>query len=398
MQEADIHEMMRPEVREHLEKVFEMTPEAYALAHHKSGFPVALVAGQLKTLQKARQKLPRMYAARCILPPRAYAQASSEAAARMKIDVKGERALDLTAGLGVDSMALAEAFKEVVAVERDPVLAEVLRFNLKLLGIGNVEVVNAAAEDYVMGLPAGSFDFIYVDPDRRDQNARRHHAITDCSPDVLALRDQLLLAAPQVRFKLSPMLDVDALETAFPERQRIAYLSVANECKEALVELGGDGSPSRAAHFQHEAVTHHFETQAPTDPIPNPPTQPSYLLDPDVALYTARIVPQYFRAQFPDLPGGLHHPSGYFLSETRPEHFPGRIYEILTTLPYKPRTLKAYLKTHHITRAKIRRRRFDIPIAKLRKTFKLAEGDEHTLLFSRQSDGQRVVYHVQKVK
>ena len=135
------------EVRQAIEENIERDPLRVAL---DSRIPHAReVATQVKYLQRARQKLRRMYEARCILPQRAFEQASSEQTAAAK-RLSGGRLLDLTCGLGIDSTAMAERFESVVAIERDQVLAEVVRENLRRQGIDNVEVVTASAEEYVV--------------------------------------------------------------------------------------------------------------------------------------------------------------------------------------------------------------------------------------------------------
>ncbi len=105
----------------------------------------ALVATQVKYLGRAAAKLPSYRAARCILPPRAFEQASSEACAAHK-RIGGEAVLDLTCGLGVDAFALSRRFGRVVTLERDPLLARIARDNFARLGVTNVEVVCASAE------------------------------------------------------------------------------------------------------------------------------------------------------------------------------------------------------------------------------------------------------------
>ena len=129
-----------------------------------------LVATQVKYLARAERKLPTYAAAQCILPPLAFEQASSEACAAHKA-IAGDAVLDLTCGLGVDTLFLSRRFRRVVTLERDPVLADVARENFRRLGVGNVEVVTAAAEEYLdrEGL---RFDWVYADPDRRAARGR----------------------------------------------------------------------------------------------------------------------------------------------------------------------------------------------------------------------------------
>ena len=144
LEELDI--LRSEEIRRAIEENIERDPSAVAL--DKRVPRASLVATQVKYLQRARRKLPRLYAARCIIPPRAFEQCSSEECAERK-HISGGSVLDLTCGLGIDAMALSGRFERVVAVERDEVLADVVRYNMSLLGIKNVEVVTASSEEYV---------------------------------------------------------------------------------------------------------------------------------------------------------------------------------------------------------------------------------------------------------
>ena len=143
-----------------------------------------LVATQVKYLARAAQKLPSYAAAQCILPPLAFEQASSEACAAHKL-LEGDTVLDLTCGLGADALFLSRRFRRVVTLERNEMLARVAAENFSRMGVANVDVVNASAEEYLRrdGL---RFDWIYADPDRRSDKGRKLVRLEDCSPDIVA--------------------------------------------------------------------------------------------------------------------------------------------------------------------------------------------------------------------
>ena len=166
-----------------------------------------LVATQVKYLARAERKLPTYAAAQCILPPLAFEQASSEACAAHKA-IAGDAVLDLTCGLGVDTLFLSRRFRRVVTLERDPVLADVARENFRRLGVGNVEVVTAAAEEYLdrEGL---RFDWVYADPDRRSAEGRKQVRLEACSPNIVALKPAIDRVAGRLCVKNSPLFDVD---------------------------------------------------------------------------------------------------------------------------------------------------------------------------------------------
>src|SRR5262249_33961371 len=75
---------------------------------------------------------------------------------------------DLGAGIGLDTIALAAVVPRVVAVERDPVRAACLRWNVAAAGVADrVDVVET---DFVADPPDAEAAFL--DPDRRPGGER----------------------------------------------------------------------------------------------------------------------------------------------------------------------------------------------------------------------------------
>jgi len=76
------------------------------------------------------------------------------------------RVLDLTCGLGFDALAMAEAGLRVHTVERDPLIADFARHNLRATN-ATVETGDSTA------VSIDEYDLIFVDPMRRDPQAAR---------------------------------------------------------------------------------------------------------------------------------------------------------------------------------------------------------------------------------
>ena len=112
---------------------------------------------------------------------------------------------DLTGGFGVDFSFMARGFERAVYVERQAALCETARHNFHALGLEHVEVVNADGTEYLHQLAHASV--IFLDPARRNEQGGKTVLISDCTPDVLALEEELLEKAGAVVIKLSPMLD-----------------------------------------------------------------------------------------------------------------------------------------------------------------------------------------------
>ena len=204
-----------------------------------------LVATQVKYLARAERKLPTYAAAQCILPPRAFEQASSEAAAAHKA-ISGDSVLDLTCGLGVDALALSRRFRRVVALERDPLLARITAENLSRMGVANIEVIHASAEEFLErdGL---HFDWVYADPDRRSPEGRKQVRLEACSPDIVALKPMIDRITRRLCVKNSPLFDVDEALRLFP-RSRVEVVSLGDECKEVVIYADDTGPLLTAMH------------------------------------------------------------------------------------------------------------------------------------------------------
>ena len=333
---SDVELLRSAELRQAIEDNIECDPTAVALDRR---IPHArLVATQVKYLQRARRKLPRLYEARCIIPPLAFEQSSSEDSAQRK-GIAGDSLLDLTCGLGIDTMAFATRFRRVVALERDAVLAEVVRYNMSLLGIDNVEVVNTSAEEYVAST-TDHFDWVFADPDRRSAEGRKMVCLEDCSPNVAALMPRLKHIARRIGLKLSPLFDVvEAFRLCSPAE--VEVVSTAGECKELNIYTAATEDLLRIA------ITGLGEwCFTPEDMLIEPSTEAfdatawRYMLVPDVALQKARVAIAALRPH-----ASIWSNNGYaFATELPTEQLPARIFEIESIEPYRPKDLKRRLK------------------------------------------------------
>ena len=359
------------EVRQAIEENIERDPLRVAL---DSRIPHAReVATQVKYLQRARQKLRRMYEARCILPQRAFEQASSEQTAAAK-RLSGGRLLDLTCGLGIDTTAMAERFESVVAIERDEVLAEVVRENLRRQGIDNVEVVTASAEEYVAACKE-QFDWIYVDPDRRTDQGRRVVRLEDCSPNVVELWPALKRISSRVAIKNSPLFDVEEAFRLFGHCG-VEVLSLAGECKEVMIYADGR-EPALAAEAVGKGRVEFKRSEIVNWPMPEEfaATEYSHLIIPDVALQKARLV----RHALHDV-ADVWSENSFGFARTEPRDVLGRVEEIARIEPFDMKALKRELKG---VGTDITMRDFPHPLDEVRRRTGMRSGSEVRLALTK---------------
>lgn len=149
------------------------------------------------------------------------------------------RVADLTGGLGVDSWAFAGAVGEVLYNERDAALFQAAQHNFALLGVNNVVFRNQELRPGNAASILGDFkpDLIYLDPARRDGTGKKVFLLEDCTPDITALKDELLDICPHIMLKLSPMADATMICDRLACVKEIHIVESGGECKELLCIL-----------------------------------------------------------------------------------------------------------------------------------------------------------------
>lgn len=374
-QETDI--LLLDESRRLIERHIDEDPARVALRLPANG---ALIATQIKYLQRARTKLPSYYRARCILPPLSFEQASSERTAETK-RYGGKLCIDLTCGLGVDAFHFSHRFDRVVTVERDEELARIARHNFERLGADNIEVVCDEAERFIARFE-GEADLIYVDPARRGEGNRKLLLFEECSPNIVPLMPLLRKRAQRVVVKASPLFDIDEAFSLLGEGIAVEAVSSGGECKELVIEIPGEGTPSggsilRAVVAGKAAVEFRKET------VLNPPAPTwhrayHFLLVPDVAFYKTRTARRYLH----DLGADMFTPTGYGFTDRAPEAFLGHVHPIETIVPYRPKALKKELAARDIGRIDILKKDFRLPAETIAKALGVKQGGTRRIAFT----------------
>ena len=372
MTREEIEILLHDEVRTAIEENIERDPMRIALDR---SIPHAReVATQVKYLQRARTKLPALYSARCIIPQRAFEQSSSEQCAAAK-RIEGESLLDLTCGLGIDAMSFARKFKRVVAIERDEVLAEVVRENLRRLNIANIEVVTSSAEDYLASCKE-HFDWVYADPDRRTAEGRRVVCLEDCSPNMIDLWPTIKRVSKRVAIKNSPLFDVDEAFRLFGDCS-VEVISLGGECKEVMIYV--DGSTPRLAAEAVGAgryeVSREEALKATLSSHDFAAEEYRYLIIPDVALQKARLTASALQGK-----ADIWSNNSFGFARQRPEGVLGRILPINGIEEYDSKALRRKMKGQGVD---IIMRDFPTSLDEVRRKCGLRSGNAHRIALTR---------------
>jgi 23S rRNA (uracil1939-C5)-methyltransferase len=129
---------------------------------------------------------------------------------------EGDTALDLYAGVGLFSLALARRFREVTAVESGSGAVRDLEFNAERAGLENLRAEQRMAEEYLQKLERAP-DFVLLDPPRAGLGKEmvrrlaelrpRQVTIVSCDPATLA-RDLAGLTAAGYRVEQMTLVDL----------------------------------------------------------------------------------------------------------------------------------------------------------------------------------------------
>ena len=333
----------------------------------------SVVATQVKNLQKARTKLPSYFVVQAIVPTLAYEQSSSEECA-MRKQLEGESVLDLTCGLGVDSLALSKRFKRVVTIERNEMVAAVARENFRRLGASNIEVVCSSAEEYLADCTE-HFDWCFSDPDRRGAKGEKLVRLEDCSPNVVALMPTLKRIADKICIKCSPLFDVDEAFRLFGDCA-VETVSLGGEAKEVNIYI--DGSAPRltavAAGVGEFSASVEERNSAKWSLQPSDLAQYRYITLPDVALQHSRMVAAAFEGKC-----DVWSNNGVALSVEKPEGVLGRTFEV-EAIYNLDSSFKRVIKG---AKAEIYRRDFPMSNADICKRYRCSEGGKERWCFTR---------------
>lgn len=358
------------------------------------GVDMPLALEQIAGYQKARRKLPQWSGVEGMLYPPSLSmeQCSSEQTALYKVSLLASRSgsfADLTGGFGVDFSYLAARFAKATYIERNPKLCAIARHNFALLGLTHAEVVCGDSVECLRNL--APVDVIYLDPARRDANGGRTFAISDCTPDAVALLPLLLEKAETVMIKLSPMLDWHKAVADFRGHvAEVHIVAVDNECKELLLILRRDTTEcpkvvcvNNGCVFSPTPYIYIIRCSAPSVDFSQ---LHGFLFVPNAAIMKAgcfaQVAEAFSVAQISDN-------SHLFVADAPVEGFPGSTYRIDTVTTMNKKELKATIGG--IKKANIAVRNFPLTVAELRKRLKINDGGNIFIFATTLCDGSHVL-------
>lgn len=320
---------------------------------HPAGL-VSAALGQARLRQRAAAKFGAADAERMFFTPNGVEQSTRASVAgyraeRMKAQGVTSVA-DLCCGIGGDAIALARAGIRVLAVDRDPVTAEVARANADALGLSALIEVREAD---VTEVDTAGYDAVFVDPARRGGRGRIFDPEAYSPP--LSWAVGAALAAPRAALKIAPGVPHEAI----PAEAEAEWISDGGDVKEAVLWFGTEPGAVRATLLPGPRTLLGAG-------LPDPDVRPvgRYLYEPDGAVIRAHLVADVAR----ELDGGLIDETiAYVTADAlRPTPY-ATAYEITDRLPFNVKKLKALLREREVGILTVKKRGSAVEPEELRR-------------------------------
>ena len=368
------------------------------LALQKNPFPNCNwveIINQIAAKTKAQDKLPTWFQKPKILYPSKVSieQTSSEKTAEYKSHlISGESIIDLTGGFGVDDYYFAKRFKKVLHCEMNADLSEIAQHNFEQLETLNIECLTGDSFEI---LKNGNtyFDWIYIDPSRRNDSKGKVFMLKDCLPHVPELLSFYLKYSKNILIKTAPVLDISAGLSELKNVRRIHIIAVENEVKELLWEIQHQFSGTIELHcanlFKDSVEIFNFKWGE--NAVSNFSLPKKYLYEPNSAIMKSGG----FDAV--GLRFGLEklHPHSHLYTSDEVINFPGRIFEIESQFQYHKSAMKQFLESG---KANITTRNFPDAVASIRKKWNIKDGGNRYCFFTTDLNDHKIVLICSKIK
>ncbi|MBE8726581.1 THUMP-like domain-containing protein [Flavobacterium hungaricum] len=368
------------------------------LALQKNPFPDVewiLILNQIEARTKAKDKLPTWFASENMIYPSKISveQTSSEKTAAYKTSlISGKTLIDLTGGFGVDDYYFSKQFESITHCELNEDLAAIVKHNFKQLQVENSTFYAGDSQDF-LEKSNQKWDWIYIDPSRRNDAKGKVFMLKDCLPNVPEFLDFYFEKSDAILIKTAPLLDISAGLSELKNVKNIHIIALENEVKELLFEIhknySGEITLKTANILKEKTETFEFilgeENSFSLYELPK-----KYLYEPNAAIMKSGgfdEVSSFFKID------KLHKHSHLYTSESIID-FPGRRFEIQKVISYNKNDMKNELANQQ---ANITTRNFPDTVENIRKKWKIKSGGNLYCFFTTDVKDNKIVLICTKI-
>ena len=292
----------------------------------------------------------------------------------------------------MDDYFFSQKFSEIYHCELDENLSKIADYNYEILGVKNIKCIAENGLDF-LHKTKHIFDWIYIDPSRRNDSKEKVFFLSDCLPNVPENLDLLFYKSCNILIKTSPLLDFTIGINELKFVKEIHVVAVQNDVKELLwiLEKGylGNCNIKTINSTKTETEVFNFSLSEEKEMISELSEPLSYLYEPNSAILKSgafKIVGNKFKLK------KLHEHSHLYTAKELID-FPGRSFKIEQVLPYQ----KKEIQKLGLTKANITTRNFPDSVANIRKKHKIKDGGDSYLFFTKNAEDKYVVLICSKV-
>ena len=391
-----ISELLQPVIQNY---IIEKTGcDVSKLSFQKNPFPTIdfkIILNQIELRTKSKDKLPTWFNGENIVYPSKISleQTSSEITAQYKATlVNGESLIDLTGGFGVDDYYFSKKMKSVFHCEINTELSEIVAHNFKSLHISNVKCYAGDSLE-VLKIVNQQFDWIYIDPSRRNDIKGKVFMLKDCLPNVPDLLELYFEYSNNILIKTAPILDITAGLSELKFVKAIHIIAVDNEVKELLWEIENHYENSitmKTVNFNKDKKET-FEFEFHSNAISKYSLPKKYLYEPNSAIMKS--------GGFSEIGNAFSleklHPHSHLYTSDELVDFPGRIFEINSQFDYSNANMKSNFKNGKLN---ITTRNFPETVENIRKKWTIKDGGNQYSFFTTTINESKIVLLCTKIK
>ena len=348
---------------------------------------------QIEAKKRCKKKLSTWFETENIYYPNKLniEQTSSEIAADYKSKLlSGNSIIDLTGGFGVDSFYFFKHFEDVTHCELNSQLSEIVTHNFKQLGV-SIQTITGDGLEYLK-LQNKQFDWIYIDPSRRNDIKGKVFLLNDCLPNLPENLELLFKHSNNILIKVSPILDISSAINELNYVKKVHVVALNNEVKELLFILEKGFNcviKIKTVNIKQNEIES-FEADFNSDVIAELSEPQNYLYEPNSAILKAGLfneVSNQYKIN------KLHKNSHLYTSNNLIE-FPGRQFKINHIINYNVKQIKRLVSSK---KANITSRNFPETVVQIRKKTRLKDGGNQYLFFTTNISNKHVVLICKKV-
>ena len=262
-------------------------------------------------------------------------------------------------------------------------MCKIVAHNAQQLNLKNLEVKQGDGREILTQI-GQQFDWIYIDPARRNQQQQKVFRLSDCTPNVVDLLDDYFAFSHKILIKTAPLLDISQGLKELPFVEKIEIVSLQNEVRELLWYINKNNSQKTkivATDYSADGTLTQL-TLPIDDDLTTKYSEPlQFLYEPVAALMKSgnfNYISRYFAVNKLDQNAHLY-------TSTTLKEFWGRRFKIIETLPFSKKAMKNWTNQ----KANISCRNFPMKPEEVKKKYKIKDGGNQYLFFSTTDKGHK---------